>query len=332
MAGQDGWFGPDQYTNLANPSAHYRTTGPEVWMQTAGRVTHFVASLGTCGTVTGTGTYLKQQNPSVTIVAAHPPEGHDIPGVRSKQQAQVTEHFRPELYDTLVEVSNEEAFEMCRQLNQQDGLIAGPSSGLNLQGALKTIPDEPGVCAVVIFCDDIWKYTASCAKHLPGTFGEREQVAVTPENKKLNQILEVARTGPDSLTGKQARQFLEESNPVLLDVRPPDQYEMSLRAEGAKSAPLADLMEDAVSADTLPADTSTPVLLYCNRGVDSLFAMTLLKSKGYTHVKHVLGDEGLGGMFEWWRAGLATENVEGPLPAPKTEPEQLTVELYDNFK
>ena len=69
------------------------TTGPEVWKQTQGNVTHFVASLGTCGTVTGTGTYLKQRNPQVTIVAAHPPEGHDIPGVRSREQAKVTQLY-----------------------------------------------------------------------------------------------------------------------------------------------------------------------------------------------------------------------------------------------
>lgn len=103
-----------------------------MWKQTKGEITHFVASLGTCGTITGTGTYLKQQNPEVSVIAAHPPEGHDIPGVRSKIQAQVTDHFKPALYDQLVEVSNLEAFDMCRRLNQEASIIAGPSSGLNL--------------------------------------------------------------------------------------------------------------------------------------------------------------------------------------------------------
>lgn len=325
MASQPGWFGPDQYTNLANPSAHFRTTGPELWKQTQGEITHFVASLGTCGTVTGTGTFLKQHKPEVTVIAAHPPEGHDIPGVRSKIQAEVTAHFRPELYDELVEVSNREAFDMCRRLNQEASIIAGPSSGLNLMAALKAIPDKEGNCAVVIFCDDIWKYTNSCAKHLPELFGPREP-QVTAEMKRLLQIFEVAKAGPDSLDGGAAKEFLEQAGPVLLDVRPAEQYEASLRAASARSTPLEQMLAGA-HPEGLPEDKTKPLLLYCNRGVDSLFAMALLKAQGHHNVKHVVD-----GMFEWWRTGLPTENNAGNLPMPKTPEERRTVQEYKGSK
>jgi len=323
MAARPGWFGPDQYTNLSNPSAHFRTTGPELWKQTEQQITHFVASLGTCGTVTGTGTFLKSKNSEISVIAAHPPEGHDIPGVRSRIQAEVTAHFRPQLYDQLVEVSNAEAFDMCRRLNQEAGMIAGPSSGLNLVGALKTVPDEEGNCVVVIFCDDIWKYTSSCAKHLPDLFEHREPNMST-QTRMLIKILDVAATGADSLNGHGAKRFLESFSPVVLDVRPAEQYETGLRVADAKSAPLADLI-DGVSA-ALPEDRDTPLLVYCNRGVDSLFAMTLLKSKGYGRVAHVTD-----GMFEWWRHGLPTENKGRPLPLPKNQDEEDTVQDYKDM-
>ena len=83
----------NQYTNEANPGAHYETTGPEIWRQTEGRVTHFVAGLGTCGTITGTGRYLKEQSADVQVLGVHPSEGHDIPGVRSIRQLQQTQFF-----------------------------------------------------------------------------------------------------------------------------------------------------------------------------------------------------------------------------------------------
>jgi len=323
MAATPGWFGPDQYTNLANPSAHFRTTGPELWQQTEHKITHFVASLGTCGTVTGTGTFLKSQNADICVIAAHPPEGHDIPGVRSKLQAEVTAHYKPELYDQLVQVSNAEAFDMCRRLNQEASIIAGPSSGLNLVAAIKAVPDQAGNCVAVIFCDDIWKYTNSCAKHLPHLFGPRTP-QMSPQTKMLTQILEHAATGADSLDGHGAKHYLKKHNPVLLDVRPAEQYQAGLRAADAKSAPLGELLKGQVS--WLPEDRDTPLLVYCNRGVDSLFAMTLLKCQGYGRVAHVTD-----GMFEWWRHGLPTENTGKPLPFPKSEDEENTVQDYKDI-
>ena len=103
----------DQYTNEANPGAHYKTTGPEIWKQTEGKVTHFVAGLGTCGTITGTGRFLKEQDSDIKVLGVHPQEGHDIPGVRSIRQLQQTALFLPDEYDELVEINDEEAFGLC---------------------------------------------------------------------------------------------------------------------------------------------------------------------------------------------------------------------------
>ncbi|RME67873.1 MAG: PLP-dependent cysteine synthase family protein, partial [Verrucomicrobia bacterium] len=161
------FVGLDQYSNEANPGGHYRTTGPEIWRQTEGKVTHFVAGLGTCGTITGTGRFLKEQNPNVKVLGVYPEDGHDIPGVRSKRQLGQTKLHFPEEYDGEIEVTDRESYELCLRLNREESIIAGPSSGMALAGALKMIPDEPGVIAVVIFPDNIFKYASSICRHFP---------------------------------------------------------------------------------------------------------------------------------------------------------------------
>ena len=151
IADRPGFHMLNQYVNEANPEAHYKTTGPEIWRQTARKVTHFVAGLGTCGTITGTGRFLKEQKNSVKILGVHPQEGHDIPGVRSIRQLQQTQLFSPDEYDALVEVTNQEAFDLCLRLNREESIIAGPSSAMALSGAFELVPDEPGNIAVVVF-------------------------------------------------------------------------------------------------------------------------------------------------------------------------------------
>ena len=158
----------NQYANEANPEAHYKTTGPEIWRQTQKKATHFVCGLGTCGTITGTGRFLKEQSESIQILGIHPQEGHDIPGVRSIRQLQQTKLFFPDEYDGLTEVTNQEAFDLCLRLNREESLIAGPSSAMALAGAFKLVPDKPGNVVVVIFCDSAFKYASSVVKHLPG--------------------------------------------------------------------------------------------------------------------------------------------------------------------
>ncbi len=152
---------PNQYENEANLEAHVRTTGPEIWRQTEGKVTHFVAGLGTCGTITGNGRFLKGKNAGVQVIGVHPEEGHDIPGVRSLKQLQLTKLFVPQEYDAVVEVSDREAFDMCLRLNREESMIAGPSSAMALVGALKVIEDQPDAVVVTIFPDNSFKYAST---------------------------------------------------------------------------------------------------------------------------------------------------------------------------
>jgi cysteine synthase/rhodanese-related sulfurtransferase len=290
----------DQYKNPANPGAHYRTTGPEIWRQTAGEITHFVAGLGTCGTITGTGRFLKEQRADVRVLGVHPAEGHDIPGVRSLRQLKQTALFVPDEYDGLVEVHNEEAFEMCRRINQEDSIIAGPSSGLALAGALKLVPDEPGVVCVVVFPDNAFKYASSMRKHLPELF-----VGAKPEgdgtSPHLANIVEMARSSEDVIEPARAEAILEgPEHATLVDVRSPEEY-ASGHAAHARNVPLPDLVGGWATG--LPEDKEAPIVTICKVGERSLYGMLLLKSMGYHHVTNVRG-----GLQAWTAAGLPTES------------------------
>src|ERR1043165_8249344 len=141
-AKQPGFVLLDQYSNEANPDAHFRTTGPEIWRQTETRITHFVAGMGTCGTITGTGRFLKSKNAAVKVLGVYPEDGHDIPGARSKRQLGQTKLYFPREYYGETEITNREAYELCLRLNREESVIAGPSSGMALAGALKLVPDE----------------------------------------------------------------------------------------------------------------------------------------------------------------------------------------------
>ncbi len=158
---------PNQYENEANLEAHFRTTGPEIWRQTEGKVTHFVAGLGTCGTITGNGRFLKGKNTGVQVIGVYPEQGHDIPGVRSLKQLEFTKLFVPQEYDAIVEVSDREAFDMCLRLNREESMIAGPSSAMALVGALKVIEDQPDAVVVIIFPDSSFKYASTFERHFP---------------------------------------------------------------------------------------------------------------------------------------------------------------------
>ncbi len=198
MAEQPGWHELNQYANPANPDAHFRTTGPEIWRQTQGKVTHFVAGLGTCGTITGTGRFLRSKNQDIAVLGVHPAEGHDIPGVRSLRQLKLAEFFFPKEYSGTVEVSNDEAYRMCKRLNQEESIIAGPSSGMALAGAFKLVPDKPGAVCVVIFPDNAFKYASSFKKHLPELYpaaAEEPPPATVPD--VLRAIQEMAQTSTD---------------------------------------------------------------------------------------------------------------------------------------
>jgi cysteine synthase/rhodanese-related sulfurtransferase len=296
LGDKPGHYHLNQYKNPANPEAHYRTTGPEIWRQTEGTVTHFVAGLGTCGTITGTGRFLKDQRRDVKVLGVHPAPGHDIPGVRSLRQLEQTALFVPHEYDGLVEIANEVAFDTCRRINQEESIIAGPSSGMALAGALRLVPDEPGVLCVVIFPDDVFKYASSIRRHLPGLFPSQPAAALAGP---LGGIVDIARRSPDVIDPAQAKALLDTTpSATLADVRSLDEY-VKGHPEGALNAPLPDIAEGRPTV--LPEDRTAPIVTVCKVGERSLHAMLLLKAAGYQYVRSVRG-----GLDAWVERGLPT--------------------------
>jgi cysteine synthase/rhodanese-related sulfurtransferase len=292
----------DQYVNEANPDSHYRTTGPEIWRQTQGKITHFVAGLGTCGTITGTGRFLKEKNSDIKVLGVCPEDGHDIPGVRSRRQLQQTQLYRPDEYDGDVEVSNREAYEMCLRLNREESIIAGPSSGMNLVGAIKMVPDEPGTIVVVIFCDNIFKYASSVMRHFPGLRPDNEakedDSAPSKNDQFLAELIENLKNPHDTIRVKDLNEQLQGSDkPLVVDIRSPEMFAES-HIPGSINIPQDDL---AQRSSELPDDRDAPIVTVCNIGKFSKHATLYLKSKGYRTVRSAKG-----GLNEWVRKGFAT--------------------------
>ena len=158
---------PNQYENEANSESHFQTTGPEIWRQTEGRITHLFATLGTCGTLMGTGRFLRKQNPHLKVIAVQPSEGHDVPGLRNVSQLDASKLFDRCLINEIIEVDFKLAYSRALDLCRSEGLMAGPSSGLLLEGALKLVAEETKGVGVMIFPDNIFKYTSNMTKHIP---------------------------------------------------------------------------------------------------------------------------------------------------------------------
>jgi cysteine synthase B len=166
-AQRDRYVMPNQYENEKNVAAHERTTGPEIWRQTEGKVTHLFVSLGTCGTVIGTSRLLKSRNPKIKVIAVQPTEGHDVPGLRNVSQLGVSKLFDASLIDDILEIDFKLAYQRALELCQSEGLLAGPSSGLIYEGARDVLLRGESGCGVMIFPDNIFKYTSNMAKHIP---------------------------------------------------------------------------------------------------------------------------------------------------------------------
>ncbi|MGY2912659.1 cysteine synthase CysM [Ewingella americana] len=143
----------DQFNNADNPLAHFTTTGPEIWQQTAGRITHFVSSMGTTGTITGVSRYLRTQSSEVKIIGLQPEEGSSIPGIRRWPQAYMPGIFKPELVDETIDMAQQEAEDTMRELARQEGIFCGVSSGGAVAGALRVARANPGSVVVAIICD-----------------------------------------------------------------------------------------------------------------------------------------------------------------------------------
>jgi len=143
----------DQFNNPDNPLAHFTTTGPEIWQQTQGRISHFVSSMGTTGTITGVSRYLREQNTAVKIIGLQPSEGSSIPGIRRWPQAYLPGIFQPELVDEVIDMGQTEAEETMRALAREEGIFCGVSSGGAVAGALRVARNNPGSLVVAIICD-----------------------------------------------------------------------------------------------------------------------------------------------------------------------------------
>jgi len=143
----------DQFANPDNPLAHYEGTGPEIWEQTGGRVTHFVSSMGTTGTIMGTSRFLKEQNPAIQIVGCQPEEGSQIPGIRKWPEAYLPSIYEKPRVDRLEYVGQADAEEMTRRLAREEGIFAGISSGGSLHVALRLAQEVENAVIVSIVCD-----------------------------------------------------------------------------------------------------------------------------------------------------------------------------------
>ena len=143
----------DQFANPDNPRAHYDSTGPEIWRETQGRVTHFISSMGTTGTIMGVARFLKEQNPAVCIIGCQPDEESQIPGIRKWPEAYLPKIYDPALVDRIEAVSQGEAEEMARRLAREEGLFAGISSGGALVAALRVAAEVENATLVTIVCD-----------------------------------------------------------------------------------------------------------------------------------------------------------------------------------
>ncbi len=289
----------NQYGNEANPEAHYKTTGPEIWRQTDGTVTHLIAGLGTCGTISGVGRFLKERNAEVQVLGVHPEEGHDIPGVRSIRQLQQTQFFHPEEYDGLVEIHNQDAFELCLRLNREESIAAGPSSAMALAGAFELIDDKPGNKAVVIFPDSAYKYASSVVKHLAG-LGAGQSSSGSKWEQLLAEMIENVRANADlTIDVAPAHELWQRVRPLVIDVRGHDTYRET-HVDGAINIPLEELSS---RASELPSDRGTPLLTVCDRGNISLPGVLLLATLGYRNVRSING-----GTIAWQQMGYATES------------------------
>ena len=155
----------DQFANPDNPLAHYRTTGPELWEQTGGRITHFVSSMGTTGTIMGVSRYLKERNPDICIVGLQPSDGASIPGIRRWPQAYLPRIFEPARVDLVLDIEQREAEDTMRRLAREEGILCGVSAGGAVAGALRVAATTENALIVAVICDRGDRYLST------GVFG-----------------------------------------------------------------------------------------------------------------------------------------------------------------
>lgn len=161
MRDEEGYFMLNQFGNPDNYMAHYKTTGPEIWRDTEGKVTHFVSAMGTTGTIMGVSRYLKEMNPAVQIVGTQPTDGSSIPGIRRWSPEFLPEIFEKERVDRVIDVSQQQATEMTRRMAKEEGILAGMSSGGALHAAIELSKELEAGLIVCITCDRGDRYLSS---------------------------------------------------------------------------------------------------------------------------------------------------------------------------
>uniref|UniRef100_UPI0025DD8CA3 pyridoxal-phosphate dependent enzyme n=1 Tax=Algoriphagus sp. TaxID=1872435 RepID=UPI0025DD8CA3 len=161
MQKEEGYFMLNQFSNPDNFLAHYKTTGPEIWKDTKGKITHFVSAMGTTGTIMGVSMYLKEQNPKVQIVGTQPTDGSSIPGIRRWSPEFLPAIFDASRVDQVIDVSQEEATNMTRRMAKEEGVLAGMSSGGALHAAIKLSKTLDEGLIVCITCDRGDRYLSS---------------------------------------------------------------------------------------------------------------------------------------------------------------------------
>ncbi len=212
---------PDQYSNAANPETHYRTTGPEIWRDTAGRVTAFVAGIGTGGTISGTGRYLKEQNPAIKIIGADPPGSvysGDTPGpykVEGIGMELFPENYDPDIVDEFVRVDDRTSFSMARRLVREEGILTGGSAGTALAAALQYSRRLTPQDVVVVLLPDTGRGYLS--KQFNDTWMRENNMLVMGENEQptLQDVLTYRRTHSGTM-------------PLVVSVAPEDSVADSL--------------------------------------------------------------------------------------------------------
>ena len=159
QATQGQYVMPNQYENPDNVTAHYETTGPEIWNQTEGQIRFFLAGLGTCGTIAGIGRYLKEQSPDVRIIAVEPQKGHRLPGLKNLEESKPPGILDRSVIDRVIRVDDGPAYAMTKRLFREEGLIVGPSTGAIVHAAVGLAEKEEGL-AVAVSPDSGFKYAS----------------------------------------------------------------------------------------------------------------------------------------------------------------------------
>lgn len=151
----------DQFADPANPDMHYKSTAPEIWQQTDGKLTHFISSMGTTGTITGCSRFFKEKNSDIKVVGLQPEDGVSIPGIRKWPPEYVPEFFTDKFIDEIVDMKEQDAIDMTKRLAKEEGILCGISSGATVKAALDQAEQTEGALIVAIICDSGERYVST---------------------------------------------------------------------------------------------------------------------------------------------------------------------------